>query len=427
MKRTLRSFLFLFLWGTIGAKAQSPVITATGVNPQIGEKFKLYQTHVNSVTLPDSGGTNKIWDYSNLKDSAFISISVVSPKGLLYSDSFPTSNLALQIDMDTLREIEYDKTSSECWGVVGQLPPINDTNYIELDFNRPIQKNILYPMTFKEVYTDTISVASSIYHHGTCESFFPGPRWDTLYADSYGTLKLPNATYTNVLRVYSGSGFEGAGDYYYYVNGVHWPILMLLSNVYNTNVDNNNDVYWQAIYYGGSLLPIEISSFTASLQNKMPYLKWDAVNTENTKAFNIQRSIDGRSFSTVGQIGANQGFTYHFEDNYKPSSSVYYRLQQVDKDGQTFYSNIVLLTVSNKQFSISPNPAKDYATISFSNTVDNATIFVYDNTGKEVLAHSLSGNANSYKLNIQTLKSGVYVVKVNTATGSYNEKLLINK
>jgi len=58
--------------------------------------------------------------------------------------------------------------------------------------------------------------------------------------------------------------------------------------------------------------------------------------------------------------------------------------------------------------------------------VDKATILVYDITGKAVITQSLSGK-NSYKLNTQALTNGIYVIKVNTATGSYNEKLLINK
>ncbi len=105
----------------------------------------------------------------------------------------------------------------------------------------------------------------------------------------------------------------------------------------------------------------------------------------------------------------------------------YYRLQSVDKDGSSSYSKVVSVNFSDKQsFSIIPNPAKDFTTISFSKTVDKATIAVYDITGKAVIMQSLSG-ANAYKLNTQTFTNGVYMIKVNTTTGSYNEKLLINK
>ena len=54
--------------------------------------------------------------------------------------------------------------------------------------------------------------------------------------------------------------------------------------------------------YKGIPLTLQISSFTASLQNKLPYLQWSATNTENTKTFIIQRSVDGNTFSNVGQV-----------------------------------------------------------------------------------------------------------------------------
>jgi len=223
-------------------------------------------------------------------------------------------------------------------------------------------------------------------------------------------LKLPSVSYNNVLCVYID------GNYDFLVNGIHEVLLEL---IYNGSG-------WQAEYNLGVPLPLQISSFTASWQNKTPYLQWDAANTENTKAFNIQRSLDGRTFNTVKQVAVSGSSSYHFEDNYSPTSTVFYRLQQVDKDGQPFYSNTAQLTINDKQFSISPNPAKDFATISFNKIVDKATIAGYDITGKAVITQSLSGT-NAYKLNTQTLTNGIYVIKVNTDTGNYNEKLLINK
>ena len=103
-------------------------------------------------------------------------------------------------------------------------------------------------------------------------------------------------------------------------------------------------------------------------------------------------------------------------------------MQSVDKDGSSSYSKVVCVNFGdNQSFSIIPNPANDFATISFSKTIDKATLAVYDITGKQVIIKSLSGSSSSYRLNTLSLKSGLYVIKVNTATGNYNEKLLINK
>ena len=103
-------------------------------------------------------------------------------------------------------------------------------------------------------------------------------------------------------------------------------------------------------------------------------------------------------------------------------------MQIIEKDGNFSYSKVVSVNIDNKQaFTIIPNPAREFATISFNKTIDKAIIAVYDITGKIVINQSLSGSISTYKLNTQTLTNGIYVVKVNTATSSHNEKLIIKK
>ena len=89
MKQKLQNLFFLFLLGTIGVKAQGPVITAAGVNPVIGESFKWQYVLQSSVTPPTPGGPDVLWDYSNLKDSSINElINFISPNGLPWADSF---------------------------------------------------------------------------------------------------------------------------------------------------------------------------------------------------------------------------------------------------------------------------------------------------------------------------------------------------
>ncbi len=178
-----------------------------------------------------------------------------------------------------------------------------------------------------------------------------------------------------------------------------------------------------------STLPIVLSSFSVQTKNNTLKIDWQTATELNTSQFSIQQSTDGISFKEIGIVKAigSGGNIYDFTDN-KPANGInYYRLQSVDKDGSSSYSKVVGVNFGNKQsFSIIPNPARAFATISFNKTVDKATIAVYDITGKAVFTQSFCG-ASAYKLNTQTLANGVYVIKVNTATESYNEKLFINK
>ena len=179
---------------------------------------------------------------------------------------------------------------------------------------------------------------------------------------------------------------------------------------------------------GGDILPVTLISFVAETANNRILLNWQTTNELNVADFIIQSSKDGQSFASIGNVQAIGNGNYTFTDKRTIEGTVYYRLLSVDKDGATSFSKVVSVTIGyNQSFLIVPNPARDFATISFSKTVDKATIAVFDLSGKAIITQSLNGSTNTYKLNTQSLTNGVYVIKVNTATGSYNEKLLINK
>ncbi len=201
--------------------------------------------------------------------------------------------------------------------------------------------------------------------------------------------------------------------------------------LYNRILDS---VDVQTLYHEGGFdtpLPLHLTTFTATYQNKQSVLHWLSTNETNTTTFTIERRCNGSSFSQVGEVTAkgSGNNNYGFTDAYTGEDGIlYYRLKMIDKDGSFSYSKVVNINFGNsKSFSIVPNPAKDFATINFNKTVVKAKIEVYDITGKQVITQLLSGSTSTYKLNTQFLKSGLYVIKVNTTTGNYNEKLLINK
>lgn len=96
-----------------------------------------------------------------------------------------------------------------------------------------------------------------------------------------------------------------------------------------------------------ALLPVNITNFTASLQETTPVLQWSVTNESNMIGYDIEKSVDGINFSYNGFIAAkNSGTaTYSFSDKSLSSGTVYYRLKQRDKDGTTRYSSIKSLQV----------------------------------------------------------------------------------
>jgi len=179
-----------------------------------------------------------------------------------------------------------------------------------------------------------------------------------------------------------------------------------------------------------SNLPIKNIKIEAKPFKGQLLLQWQTIDEFNAAWFSIQHSSNGTTFNNIVSkdafgIGNN---TYEFIDRTPVNGINYYRLLIFDKDGKSTFSKVVSVNFyENQSFSITPNPAKDFVTISFSKTIDRATIVVYDITGKAICTQSINEGTNAYNLNTQALTNGVFVIKVKTATGSYNQKFLINK
>jgi hypothetical protein len=82
--------------------------------------------------------------------------------------------------------------------------------------------------------------------------------------------------------------------------------------------------------------------------------------------------------------------------------------------------------IDNNILKLFPNPAKEQATLYFSeNGITNITI--YNIFGREVYCHNMqnSKGANSETINVSGWAKGMYIVKASTAEGIKTSKLLV--
>jgi len=138
-------------------------------------------------------------------------------------------------------------------------------------------------------------------------------------------------------------------------------------------------------YLGSRVLASRILSFIITENNNIVQLSWRATGAE-TDYFNIQRSIDGRNFYSIGKVSGknnNRFQTYSYTDADAAaldSKTIYYRLQEVDRDGSVTYGIVRSINLANAEavFIISPNPARDYIEIIAQKDVANAQIVITD-------------------------------------------------
>ena len=173
-------------------------------------------------------------------------------------------------------------------------------------------------------------------------------------------------------------------------------------------------------------LPVKLINFNATPLNGMNSLVWQTANETNNKGFYIQRQTSNGGWNNLGFVAAKgTSSTYSFEDN-APLATSYYRLQQVDKDGEESFSQVVCVNNSkNYKLTIAPNPTTDKVKIALpvnEGGLNNAIINVYDFSGKQVLSKVAASNI--IEVDFSTLAKGTYIVKVADKNKIYSEKVV---
>jgi len=168
------------------------------------------------------------------------------------------------------------------------------------------------------------------------------------------------------------------------------------------------------------LLPVELTFFRGKSLGTTNLLEWQTASEKNNAYFEIERSTDGRSFEKIGEVEGN-GTTleisnYQFIDE-NPSAINYYRLRQVDFDGQFEYSSLITIAnkIEHKDISIYPNPFYDYLNIEYtSETTENAIISISDITGRIIQKQNITtvkGN-NQLSLDLSNLPKGSFLLHI---------------
>lgn len=179
-------------------------------------------------------------------------------------------------------------------------------------------------------------------------------------------------------------------------------------------------------------LPVKLVSFNGVARDKNAALNWATSSEINSNLFEIERSLDGRTFEKIGSIRAkgnsNSLVNYSYNDLNILSKNrmVYYRLKMIDRDNSFEYSRIIKITVGDirNQITVGPNPFNN--NIILNNVVLNSTIEIADISGK-IVYKTISTTDGTIDINLpETLKTGVYFVKVNDGTDAQVFKLLKN-
>ena len=188
-----------------------------------------------------------------------------------------------------------------------------------------------------------------------------------------------------------------------------------------------------------AIVPVELTSFTGSSIDGNVVLNWNTATEVNNSGFEIQRSTDRINFLKVSFISGfgttTEPKNYTYTDNSVNNGKYFYRLKQIDFNGEFAYSDIVEVEVTVpkkfKLFQNYPNPFNPSTLISY-NIPQNSfvTIKVYDVIGNEVATLvNQTQDAGKYDISFDAsnLSNGVYFYSIKAGNFSSTKKMILMK
>ena len=167
------------------------------------------------------------------------------------------------------------------------------------------------------------------------------------------------------------------------------------------------------------LMPIELTQWTATSLEESVLLEWTTASEENNDYFAIERSIDGVTWKVLGNVGG-AGTTsathyYSFEDTKPVLGISYYRLKQVDFNGEYTYSSVKCINRpanADKMYKAYVNKDID-AFIVQGEEIAACNIEVYNNLGIKMTNLSFNPiSTDKVVINVGQLPIGTYFIKI---------------
>ncbi|HEV8081714.1 MAG TPA: T9SS type A sorting domain-containing protein [Chitinophagaceae bacterium] len=192
--------------------------------------------------------------------------------------------------------------------------------------------------------------------------------------------------------------------------------------------DRYSSLYFKSISNIVNTLGVKYRSLDAyAVNNTSANISWLTENETNNDHFEIERSFDQKNFSTVALIFAPEENTsgsnkYSYNDKTKDLNShqvVYYRLKQIDIDGQITYSAVKIVrfnSANQTTVQVYPNPYLEKVNVNFSSDQNgNAELRMINLKGQVVASKKsvISKGTNNLQLtDLSSQATGLYVVEV---------------
>ena len=290
------------------------------------------------------------------------------------------------------------------------------------------------------LYTSTETVSDGTYHVYTFDGVAGASQPTQTYTGTTEYLVLEivfsgapgqNAQARVAQVPNGGTGGTAPGQYNFFVALNGSDVTNQPAQFYGGISSNDGSGYAGYSFAGvnGVNLPVNWKNISILKKNDDAVLDWVVTNEDNNDRFDIERSLDSRTFAKIGTI--KSAGAYYVENKYQyvdknisslKSPIVYYRIRQFDIDGKTTISRILSLRLSGKemQAEIKPNPTVNSTVLFFESMQDQkVNLRIVDSKGRTVRNQKtqMFRGLNQFSIQVNELAVGTYQL-VLTADGT---------
>ncbi|MBU1719426.1 MAG: hypothetical protein KKA07_10170 [Bacteroidetes bacterium] len=188
------------------------------------------------------------------------------------------------------------------------------------------------------------------------------------------------------------------------------------------------------IHFNASPLPVELLGFSTQCEGAIALIDWETATESSCRSFLVQRSADGIHFSTLAEVpGAGNSNTlkkYSVSDSLECDAPVYYRLKQIDFDGNSNYSTAIIHQCCDLNESGKPVSRPWYFEdgVSFELNMQNNTTakyILYNENGAMVKSGKISSVESSFFVAGTDFPAGIYFLSFEIAGEVVPRKFLL--
>lgn len=355
---------------------------------------------VISDTLPLNGRTNYSAPSSNYSTSANVKMETVfftDPAdcsiygaALASIDSLGAVNMSAYVEAGP---IIYNGRPlvGRSFELFSTVPPIN-----------PYYAYFVIPVSAISAYNATTEVTSGSY--------------EAIDSVSGANLQL------YVFHGDAGDGTTGPSGEYDSANAeIISPSDVFLDSTMNAFVYQYVVTGFSAYYFTTPLSPLnvnlgDINAIATGNSNKVTFI---TLTESNGDVFIVEKSENGRNFSTLSTIKANGTPSNYEAIDSKPFSTTYYRVKMIDQTtGKNTYSKIVKVNnnQAGAQVSLFPNPTQDWVNIEIKGALQaDANVVIYDALGRMMYSKAINENG-ILKIDVSNYARGLYQVLFQNGT-----------